>query len=76
MKKYRYAIVSSPDLQNAAGYQLWAGGIQVEVGGTLNLWGGCITQNASDTSGGGILLKGQGPERYPGFPRSVPWTPG
>lgn len=41
-----------------------AGGIQVEAGGTLNLWGGCITQNSSDTSGGGILLKGENSRLY------------
>ncbi len=33
LKKYRYALVSSPDLSTGRSYQLWAGGIQVEQGG-------------------------------------------
>lgn len=30
LKKYRYALISSPDLRSGTNYQLWAGGIQVE----------------------------------------------
>ena len=33
LKKYRYALVSSPDLSSGRSYQLWAGGIQVERSG-------------------------------------------
>ena len=36
-----------------------AGGIEVAPGGTLNLWGGTITGNRSEASGGGILLEGE-----------------
>ncbi len=41
-----------------------AGGIQIDAGGTLNLWGGCITENVSDKSGGGILLEGESSKLY------------
>ncbi len=35
LKKYRYAVVSSPELNASADYSLWAGGIQVGVNGNL-----------------------------------------
>lgn len=35
-----------------------AGGIQVEAGGALNMWGGSITGNVTQGSGGGVLLAG------------------
>ena len=41
-----------------------AGGIQVEAGGTLNLWGGSIAENQSGASGGGIVLSGEGSKLY------------
>lgn len=37
-----------------------AGGIQIEAGGTLDLWGGSITGNTTLTSGGGIQMNGEG----------------
>ncbi len=37
-----------------------AGGIYIEAGGTVNLWGGYITGNQTEASGGGVLLAGQG----------------
>ncbi len=37
-----------------------AGGIYVETGGTVNLWGGNIEQNQTIGSGGGVLLVGEG----------------
>ena len=33
LKKYRYALISSPDLKSGTDYNLWAGGIQVERNG-------------------------------------------
>ena len=33
LKKYRYALISSPELKAGSDYQLWAGGIQVERSG-------------------------------------------
>lgn len=33
LKKYRYAVISSPELQSGTDYALWAGGIQVERNG-------------------------------------------
>lgn len=41
-----------------------AGGIEVAQGGTLNLWGGCITGNRTEESGGGIRLNGEGSRLY------------
>lgn len=35
-----------------------AGGIYIESGGTVNLWGGHITGNQTEGSGGGVLLVG------------------
>ena len=37
-----------------------AGGIQVEAGATVNLWGGSISRNLTYESGGGVLLAGEG----------------
>lgn len=37
-----------------------AGGIFVEPGASLNLWGGSITGNKTDGNGGGIMLGGSG----------------
>ncbi len=37
-----------------------AGGIYIEAGGTVNMWGGNLTGNKSDLSGGGVLLAGEG----------------
>ena len=37
-----------------------AGGIYVETGGTVNLWGGNIVGNKTVASGGGVLLVGEG----------------
>lgn len=37
-----------------------AGGIYVEEGGTVNMWGGNITGNQTESSGGGVLLIGEG----------------
>ncbi|MDE7120998.1 MAG: hypothetical protein K2O42_02425 [Oscillospiraceae bacterium] len=36
-----------------------AGGIYIESGGTVNLWGGHITGNQTQGSGGGVLLVGE-----------------
>ncbi|MDE7094226.1 MAG: hypothetical protein K2O52_04875 [Oscillospiraceae bacterium] len=36
-----------------------AGGIYVETGGTVNMWGGNITGNKTESSGGGVLLVGE-----------------
>ena len=36
-----------------------AGGIYVETGGTVNMWGGNITGNNTEGSGGGVLLVGE-----------------
>ena len=33
LKKYRYALISAPDLEAGKGYGLWAGGIQTEYSG-------------------------------------------
>lgn len=37
-----------------------AGGIYVEAGGTVNMWGGNIIGNQTESSGGGVLLVGEG----------------
>ena len=55
MKKYRYAIVSSPDLQNAAGYQLWAGGIQVEQNGQNSFRTGAEYTTVNNTDHAALL---------------------
>ena len=34
LKKYRYAVISAPELSAGTDYALWAGGIQVECGGS------------------------------------------
>ncbi|MBR5361843.1 MAG: carbohydrate-binding domain-containing protein [Oscillospiraceae bacterium] len=34
LKKYRYALISSPELKSGTDYQLWAGGIQTEQKGS------------------------------------------
>lgn len=36
-----------------------AGGIEVAQGGTMNLWGGCITGNRTQDGGGGIRISGE-----------------
>lgn len=41
-----------------------AGGIVIADGGTLNLWGGCITGNQTEDNGGGICLDGEGATLY------------
>lgn len=41
-----------------------AGGIQIEMGGSLNLWGGWITGNTTAETGGGIFLNGEGSMVY------------
>lgn len=41
-----------------------AGAIQVEAGGSVKLWGGTISGNTTETSGGGIFLAGGGSELY------------
>lgn len=40
------------------------GGILVEGGGTLNIWGGSITGNRCEGSGGGVLLAGSDSTLY------------
>ena len=40
------------------------GGIHVEDGGKVNLWGGTISGNRTDTSGGGIFLGGADSSLY------------
>lgn len=37
-----------------------AGGIYIEAGATVNMWGGNIVENKTDVSGGGVLLAGEG----------------
>ncbi|MBR1529420.1 MAG: hypothetical protein IJ642_08985 [Oscillospiraceae bacterium] len=37
-----------------------AGGIYIEAGGTVNMWGGNLTGNKSELSGGAVLLAGEG----------------
>ena len=37
-----------------------AGGIYIEAGATVNMWGGNIVENHTDVSGGGVLLAGEG----------------
>ena len=41
-----------------------AGGIMIEDGGSLNLWGGSITGNSCGGSGGGVVLAGAGSKLY------------
>ena len=41
-----------------------AGGIHVENGGKINLWGGTISGNRTDASGGGIFLAGADSSLY------------
>ena len=41
-----------------------AGGIHVAKGGKLNLWGGCISGNKTESNGGGIVLEGEGTSLY------------
>ncbi|MCR5717484.1 MAG: hypothetical protein K6F80_00415 [Oscillospiraceae bacterium] len=41
-----------------------AGGIQVAAGGKLIIWGGSISGNHTDASGGGIVLDGEGASLY------------
>ncbi len=36
-----------------------AGGIYIEAGGTVNMWGGNLTENKSEASGGAVLLAGE-----------------
>ena len=36
LKKYRYAVISAPELRSGTDYELWAGGIQVERNGNRN----------------------------------------
>ena len=37
-----------------------AGGIYIEAGAAVNMWGGNIVGNKTDVSGGGVLLAGEG----------------
>ncbi|MBQ8926812.1 MAG: hypothetical protein IJ055_00880 [Oscillospiraceae bacterium] len=37
-----------------------AGGIQVEAGATVNLWGGSVSRNLTYVNGGGIMMAGEG----------------
>ncbi len=41
-----------------------AGGVQIEDGGTLNLWGGNISGNVTTGSGGGVLMSGASSKLY------------
>ena len=55
LKKYRYALISAPDLQTGVNYGLWAGGIQVEKNGQTGFAASATANyegvNNTDTAG-------------------------
>ncbi len=60
LKKYRYALISSPDLTSGTDYQLWAGGIQVEHSGKKAFSAGTPAsyENVNNTDRADLLYSG------------------
>ena len=60
LKKYRYAIISAPDLQSGTDYALWAGGIQTEHSGDarFTLSGSAAYTGVNNTDRAPLLYSG------------------
>lgn len=56
-KKYRYALIVSPELKSGSSYQLWAGGIQVEQNGSNSFRTGSDYSGVNNTDHADLLYK-------------------
>ena len=55
LKKYRYALVSAPELSGSSSYKLWAGGIQVERQGENSFRPGTDYTEVNNTDHAALL---------------------